>query len=130
MLTPSLRQAFFTAGENAANMPPDLHKYSSGDRLRDALACADESFAIGVLVEEACRIADRLEQLNATLTGDDNTWMRLTKGRDQVIEVRIDTALQESRQQATVLRQLLAEIRRQRGGEDQPGPEDDVLNDL
>ncbi|MFE3196253.1 hypothetical protein ACFXHA_45160 [Nocardia sp. NPDC059240] len=38
-------------------------------------------------------------------------------GDDTVLEVRIDSTLTEARQQATVFRQMLAEIGRRRGHE-------------
>ncbi|WP_245720863.1 hypothetical protein [Nocardia pseudovaccinii] len=81
-----------------------------------------------VLILEAARVGDRLDDLNRILTGDGEFWAHVTTGRDGVLEIRVDAALQEARQQATVLRQLLAEIRRQRGA---PEPEeDDVLAGL
>jgi hypothetical protein len=97
----------------------------AGERLFAALASDSVSYAVGVLIVEACRIADRLDELNRCLTGDTNVWLRLTEGRDEVLEVRVDAAMQEARQQATVLRQLLAEIRRQTSG-DEGEPDDDL----
>ncbi|MFC7450539.1 hypothetical protein [Rhodococcus daqingensis] len=102
---------------------------AAGTRLHDDLADDGDSFAVGVLIVEACRIADRLAKLDRVLSGDDDLWLRLTKGRDSVLEVRVDSPLQEARQQAGVLRQLIAEIRRQKGlGEAEQGP--DGLDDL
>lgn len=62
-----------------------------------------------VLLEEACRIADRLDKLDALLKGDADVWCRLVHDtRSEDYELRIDSALIEARQQANVLRQLLA----------------------
>lgn len=64
-----------------------------------------------VLLEEACRIADRLDRLDAVLTGGVDSWCRLLVNvRDDVVEVRIDSALTEARQQAAVLRQLVSSL--------------------
>ncbi|WP_231496402.1 hypothetical protein [Rhodococcus sp. UNC363MFTsu5.1] len=102
---------------------------AAGTRLHEALTDDGDSFAIGVLVIEASRIADRLAELERVLSGDNELWMRLTAGRDGVLEVRVDSPLQEARQQASVLRQLIAEVRRQKG---LAGPEQgpDGLDDL
>jgi hypothetical protein len=51
-----------------------------------------------VLLEEACRIADRCDQLDDFLRGREEAWMRFQ-------------ALSEARQQAATLKALLAELR-------------------
>lgn len=102
----------------------------TGKQLLEDLSLDGDSFGIGVLILEACRIADRLEKLDSLLSGDENTWLTLENGRDGVLEVRVDGALQESRQQTTVLRQLLAEIARQRGSAHPGSSDDDDLADL
>lgn len=62
-----------------------------------------------VLLEEAARIADRLDKLDALLRGDADVWARLVHDvRTKDYELRIDSALIEARQQASVLRQLIA----------------------
>lgn len=62
-----------------------------------------------VLLEEACRIADRLDKLDALLKGDADVWCRLVHDlRSEDYELRIDSALIEARQQANTLRQLVA----------------------
>lgn len=61
-----------------------------------------------VLLEEACRIADRLDQLDRLLKGDVDAWARIVASRTGEVEVRIDAALIEARQQANVLRQIVA----------------------
>lgn len=63
-----------------------------------------------VLLEEACRIADRLDLLDRLLKGEDKLWCQLSEGRDGDLEVRVDGALMEARQQANVLRQILTSL--------------------
>lgn len=64
-----------------------------------------------VLLEEACRIADRLDKLDGLLRGDADVWARLVHDlRTEDYELRIDGALIEARQQANVLRQLIAAL--------------------
>lgn len=81
-----------------------------------------------VLLEEACRIADRLDQLDALLQGDADVWCRLVHDlRTQDYELRVDGALIEARQQANVLRQLVAALPLKEGGGD--GDEDEAWLD-
>lgn len=65
-----------------------------------------------VLLDEACRIADRLDRLDALLAGREN-WIRLRPpDRDGApMVVVVDSVLAESRQQASVLRGLVTELR-------------------
>ena len=64
-----------------------------------------------VLLEEACRIADRLDKLDELLQGDADVWCRLVHDtRTEDYELRIDSALIEARQQANTLRQLIAAL--------------------
>lgn len=67
--------------------------------------------AAGELALEACRLADRLEQLDAYLGGRD-AWLDLVEnvegsGRYEIV---IDKALEQARQQALAFKQLLAEL--------------------
>lgn len=65
-----------------------------------------------VMLEEACRCADRLDRLDDLLRGDIDTWMHLQADEGSGGQVlRIDSALSEARQQQTVLKQLLAALR-------------------
>ena len=70
-----------------------------------------------VLLEEACRCADRLDKLEEKLSGREDAWAHLLSRMDlggedeQVIELRIDSALSEARQQQNVFKQLLASLR-------------------
>ncbi|MFD6357933.1 hypothetical protein [Nocardia tengchongensis] len=100
----------------------------AGQKLWNALESDAASFETGVLVLEACRIADRLEHLARILDGDTEIWARIATGRDGELELRVDSAMQEARQQAGTLRQLLAEIFRRRDGA--PPQENDDLDGL
>lgn len=65
-----------------------------------------------VILEEACRIADRLDRLDALLTGNADAWLKFQVNEDGTeVTVAIDSALSESRQQANVLKQLVAALR-------------------
>lgn len=97
-----------------------------GQRLTDDLSEEGDPYAITVMIIEAARIADRLENLDKLVSGEEGTWARLCVGRDEVLEVRIDSALSEARQQATVLRHLIGEIRRQRAQIPSEAPDDDL----
>lgn len=80
---------------------------------------------VQVLLLEACRIADRLDQLDLLLAGDVETWVSLTEERadSERVYVVLDRALSEARQQAVALRQLIAEIRAAgAGGKSRPTP--------
>lgn len=66
-----------------------------------------------VLLEEACRIADRLDRLDTLIDGDAKSWVSLVEDRGDAERqiVVIDRLLAEARQQAIALKQLIAEIR-------------------
>ena len=65
------------------------------------------------MLEEACRIADRLERLDEILSGEVDAWMRLQLPREgsETVRVVVDGALAEARQQANQLKQLVAALR-------------------
>ena len=64
-----------------------------------------------VLLEEACRIADRLDRLDAVLAGEADVWARLVhRTRTDSYELVIDSAMGEARQHALALKQLLLSI--------------------
>lgn len=93
---------------------------AGGQQLYDELALESDSYEITALIVETCRIKDRLDHLHRALTGDDELWLRLipSRGDTEVLEIRIDSAAQESRQLATVFRQMLAEVNRRRDDDD------------
>jgi hypothetical protein len=85
-----------------------------------------------VLLEEACRIADRLDKLDALLVGDADVWCRLVAdlNSESTYELRVSSALVEARQQAAVLRQLVASVVALAPKESDDGDDDDWVADL
>jgi hypothetical protein len=74
-----------------------------------------------VLLEEACRTADRLDRLDAILAGDPGEWMRFRVSEDGAeVTVTLDRALAEARQQQLALRALVAELRQAQGSAGKP----------
>ena len=83
---------------------------------------------IKLLVEQACRVADRLESLNRALHGDVDAMMSLGLGRVVAeatppgerkafyveVSLRVDPALAEEARQAKLLASLLSDITRHR----------------
>jgi hypothetical protein len=64
-----------------------------------------------VLAEEACRIKDRLDVLDKLVSGDAESWFTLRRKHgdgDETLVVVVNGALSEARQQANVLRQIVA----------------------
>lgn len=104
---------------------------SAGRRLYDSLHTDDEPYALTALIVEAARIKDRLDQFDRVLVGDSDCWLSLVevRGEDDILEIRVDSALQESRQQANALRQLVSSIQSQKGTAP-AGDGDDGLADL
>jgi hypothetical protein len=84
-------------------------------RLREHLAAAAAADpAVEVLVVEACRIADRLDEIDRIVTGKAE-WIqlmhfRLGNGEEQKVYVSLDSVLSEARQQVTALKGVLAQL--------------------
>ncbi|WP_367582234.1 hypothetical protein [Tsukamurella tyrosinosolvens] len=93
------------------------------DELHDDLDPAD----LTALIQEACRVKDRLDRLHAAIQADGI--VDLIERDGDVFEVKVDNVLSEARQQAGALQRLLADIAKRRGdgGEE---PESDGLADL
>ncbi len=117
----------------------------AGARLRAELARDTDQYGVTVLINQAARIADRLDKLDRVITGADVDWLRLDMGRVQIesgearrrslavaVTMKIDGAVVEERQQSMLLTKLLAEIYRQRAGIQMKPPEDELddLDDL
>lgn len=98
-----------------ADVDDELYQLGLGERgrrlwraLRDATA-ADP--AARTLLEETCRLADRLERLDEMLRGDPHTWAEVTlPTTGDVLVLRIDAALSEARLHTTALRGLVARL--------------------
>jgi hypothetical protein len=73
---------------------------------------ADTSVQRKVLIGEACRLTDRLDQLDRLLSGDVELFARLVLHRTQceIYELKIDAAAAEARQTVSVLRQVMAQL--------------------
>jgi hypothetical protein len=122
----------------ARKRAPAASKTSLAVQIRDQLGRAGDPVGTTILVRQAARVADRIERIDELLTGDAKAWARVgiprldTDGGRIVVEVRVDDLVKEERQQTTLLRNLLAEIHRQRSGQppDPPDPskEDDDLD--
>lgn len=80
-----------------------------GTRLWAAYCERADGEAGLAILEEVCRTADRLDRLDALLTGEADVWCRLVHDlRTESYELQIDGALSEARQQANAFRQLWA----------------------
>lgn len=64
-----------------------------------------------VLLEDACRIADRLDRLDAALAGRSECFREVQSKDGERVSLVVDSILAESRQQANVLKQLVAALR-------------------
>jgi hypothetical protein len=81
-----------------------------GQALHDAVAAEPWVGPLQVpLLDEACRLVDRLDRLDAALEVR-GTWLRHDRGGDGDLVIVIDSVLSETRQQEMTLRSLLAEL--------------------
>jgi hypothetical protein len=103
----------------------------TGDRLWRELGGDKLTGGRRNLAIEACRIADRLDKLDRLLRGDAQDWLEIveTRGNPERQELVINAPLAESRQQATALKQIVAELR-QSGGVSQAGQGGSILDQL
>lgn len=81
-----------------------------------------------VLLEEACRLADRLDRLDRLLQGDEDAWMRLHAVNEDgsIVKVVVNNVLAEARQQQVALKQILGELRQVQGARSQPQPKQEA----
>ena len=86
---------------------------AGGQQLWDSLVQDGDPHSLRALIEEACRAKDRLDRLQLITSGDVDTWTRVFTGEGELV-LKLDTAVSEQRQLATVFRQLLSEIERRR----------------
>lgn len=103
-----------TSKNSASHREPPADLGERGTRLWNEMAGLRLGPTHVLLLERACRLADRLARLDALLEGGD--WLRTVVERestDEVIEVRvtIDRALGETRQHDVALKLLIAELR-------------------
>jgi len=102
-----------------------------GRRLWDEMSGDSLSGARRVLLEEACRLVDRLDRLDAILNGRDRAWLTLEVADDGTeITVVVDKVLSEARQQQLALKQLAAELRQGADGSDEQDQGGSILDQL
>lgn len=101
---------------------------TGGSALLAGLSDERDDVSTRALIVEAARAKDRLDRLNRITSGDEDTWCRIFQADGEVV-LKMDTAVSEQRQLATVLRQLLAEVQRRQGDRSDEG-EPDGLADL
>lgn len=82
-----------------------------GSRLWAAYCERADGEAALALLEEICRTADRLDRLDAMLTGREDDWLHLVSGTDaERLTVVVDGLLAEARQQGAALTRLIAAL--------------------
>lgn len=84
----------------------------AGKAVFEALVQPGMGFDDLSLCEEAGRLRDRLDSLQALITGKKSVWAEITTGHGDKLTLRIDDALKEARQLATVYRQLIGDLKR------------------
>jgi hypothetical protein len=84
-----------------------------GRRLWDEMGGGNLSGGRKVLLEEACRLADRLDGLDRLISGTARDWLEIveSKGDPERQELVVDKLLAEARQQAVALKQIVTELR-------------------
>lgn len=102
---------------------------SSGELLAEALAREGDSVTVKQLIERAAKFRDMIDRCDELIWGKREAWTRVRTGSDQVVEVRINDVVKESKALTTEFRQLLAEINRQRASAPVRTEDDDVLDD-
>lgn len=117
-----------TVREPAADFGPRGRRLwedmTSGGKLTSALDV--------VLLEEACRLADRLDRLDAFLRGREDAWLRFHARNEDgsIVRVVVDRALTEAREQASTLTAIVAKLDRTRSGESPKTPEVNPLDEF
>lgn len=101
------------AAREAAAQPIGNNECEYGPRgtlLREELRDADLGAPHRLLVDEAARIADRLDRLHYALQNK-GTWLRFEAADGGEVVVTVDNVLAEARQQATALKGIVSELR-------------------
>lgn len=79
-----------------------------GQELYDALKDVEMGPLHKALLVEACRLADRMDRFERTLSG--GKWFFERRDEDDRVEIVIDNALSEARQYASAFKQIVAEL--------------------
>jgi F0F1-type ATP synthase epsilon subunit len=87
-----------------------------------------------VLIAEACRLADRLDRLDAISNGKDRAWLQISEEiadvTDGQVTVIVDKVLTEARQQQATLKQIIAELRQAGASAPAAGQGGSILDQL
>lgn len=87
-----------------------------------------------VLLEEACRLADRLDRLDDFLAGRSDVWLRFHARNEDgsIVRVVVDRALTEVRQQQDTFRGMVADLLKKTGAakEAPEEPKGSILDEL
>lgn len=101
-----------------------LEEFGAGGRdLIRGLSTPQDDVSTRSLIVEAARAKDRLDKLSLITSGDVDAWCRIFTAEGEVV-LKLDTAVSEQRQLATVFRQILSEIQRRQGDRVSDGEED------
>ncbi len=93
---------------------PEAPPLAAGGRaLWDRITEAHELDAAQLVqLEEACRAKDRLDRLDRVLSGEVDTWVRITRwAQGDGFDVVVDDALGKANATANLMKQLLAALR-------------------
>jgi hypothetical protein len=122
------------AAEQRAAAQPAESFGPRGTRLWDEMSAEREALSPPerLLLEEACRAADRLDKLDDFLTGRGDVWLRFRAANEDgsVVRVVVDRALSEVRQQADTLRGIVADLVRKQVVKSAEEPEASGSDDL
>lgn len=103
---------------------PAMEVYNS--LLKQGMTAHERSLCM-----EAARIKHRLDRFEAMLLGEDTEWVSIVdQKRNRTISLRVDDVLRESRQTATVYRQLIEQINNLAISQNDSFEDGDVLDDL
>lgn len=84
-----------------------------------------------VLLEETCRTADRLDRLDAFLSGREDSWLRFWRNDDgTTVKVVVDRALTEVRQQQDTFRGMVADLVKKQAAKAPEQPEASQSDEL
>lgn len=86
---------------------------TAGERLKAELSKPADAYTVKLLIQQASRLADRLERLDQLLSGHRDSWLDLKIG-PTIVEVRVSNLLVEERQSIESLRKLIMGIHSQR----------------
>lgn len=103
------------AGDHSECLPENCNAAvtveSRGTKLLRELNAESLPPAQRILAEEAARIADRLDRLDAILEGNRREWLHFRTKEDGDVTVIVNSVLSEARQQASTLKAIVAELR-------------------